>query len=83
MALGFGAVNEMIEFLFGLNNTNLHAGGLDNAGWDLVFNLAGGVVGVVWLVAHRDQVDDEDERLVRADDAARPLAAVREVRRDR
>ena len=86
MAQGFGALNEMIEFLFGLSDkTNLHAGGLNNTGWDLVFNLAGGVVAFVLLVllADPDEVDDEDQRLVGSDHASGPLLAVREVGRDR
>jgi uncharacterized membrane protein YjdF len=49
MACGLGALNELVEFLFGLNNANLHAGGLENTGWDLAFNLAGAVVGA-WIV---------------------------------
>lgn len=85
MACGMGAVNELIEFLFGLSNNNLHAGGLENTGWDLAFNLAGAVIaGVVMvLLAHPYEVDDEHERLVRSDDATGALAAVRKVRRDR
>ncbi len=85
MACGIGALNELVEFLFGLNNANLHAGGLENTGWDLAFNLLGAVVAASWMVslADRHQVDDEHERLVRADHAAGTLAAVREVRRDR
>lgn len=45
MACGLGALNELIEFLFGLDNPNLHAGGMENTGWDLAFNLAGAIVG--------------------------------------
>lgn len=85
MACGMGAVNELIEFLFGLSNNNLHAGGLENTGWDLAFNLAGAVIAgvVLVLLAHPHEVDDEDERLVRADDATGALAAVGKVRRNR
>jgi hypothetical protein len=85
MACGMGGINELVEFLFGLHNPNLHAGGLENTGWDLAFNLAGSVVAGVLLVLLADphQVDDEHERLVRRDDAAGALAAVAEVRRDR
>ncbi len=83
MACGLGALNELVEFLFGLHNPDFHAGGLANTGWDLAFNLAGAVVAAVLLAAHPLQVDHEHERLVRADDAARALAPVAEVRRDR
>jgi uncharacterized membrane protein YjdF len=50
MACGLGALNELVEFLFGLGNANLHAGGIENTGWDLAFNLAGATVGA-WVVA--------------------------------
>jgi uncharacterized membrane protein YjdF len=85
MSCGIGALNELVEFMFGLNNANLHAGGLENTGWDLAFNLVGAVIAASWLIslADRHEVDDEHERLVRADDPAGTLAAVREVRRDR
>lgn len=79
MACGLGALNELIEFWFGLNNTNLHAGGLENTGWDLAFNLGGGVIAGWLLTKYRNEVDDKDERLVRSDDATGALAAVREV----
>lgn len=58
VAQGFGAVNEMVEFLFGIGNANLHAGGLENTGWDLVFNLAGGLVGVGWLLLAQPLPED-------------------------
>ena len=86
MVCGLGALNELVEFLFGLNNPNLFAGGLENAGWDLLFNLVGATIAAAWLIAlgvHRDEVDHEHERLVRTDHATGALAAVREVRRDR
>ena len=61
MAQGLGALNEMIEFLFGINNPNLHAGGLANTGWDLVFNLAGGLVAFAFLIGRGDD-DRHDDR---------------------
>lgn len=60
MACGLGALNELVEFLFGLHNTNLHAGGLENTGWDLAFNLAGAIVGAVLLVSAHDRRDDRN-----------------------
>jgi hypothetical protein len=49
MACGLGAINELVEFLFGLDNPNFHAGGLQNTGWDLAFNLAGAVIAGTWI----------------------------------
>jgi hypothetical protein len=66
MACGLGALNELVEFLFGLSNTHLHAGGLENTGWDLAFNLAGAVIGGV-LVSTHDRRDDD--RASRREDA--------------
>jgi len=51
MACGLGALNELIEFLFGLNNPNFYAGGMENTGWDLAFNLAGAIVAGAWIAA--------------------------------
>lgn len=83
MAQGLGALNELIEFLFGLSNANLHAGGLENTGWDLAFNLAGSVIAFAWLAANPLEVDDEHERLVGTDHAAGALSSVGKVGRDR
>ena len=55
MACGLGAINELVEFLFGLNNPNLHAGGLENTGWDLAFNLAGAVIGGAWIASQNSE----------------------------
>jgi uncharacterized membrane protein YjdF len=38
---GFGAANELFEFLSALRFTDSYVGGLDNAGWDLAFNTIG------------------------------------------
>ena len=47
-SLGFGALNEGFEFLSSLRFENF-VGGLDNTGWDLVFNAFGAVTAGVWL----------------------------------
>lgn len=83
MACGLGALNELVEFFFGLNNPDFHAGGMANAGWDLAFNLGGAAVGFVLLVTNPHEVDNEDERLVGLDDTAGTLTSVAEVRRNR
>lgn len=83
MAMGIGALNELVEFIFGLNNPDFHAGGLANTGWDLAFNLGGGVIAMMLLATNPHEVDDEHERLVGLDDATRALSPVAEVRRNR
>ena len=39
--MGFGALNEVIEFMAVLTIPNTNVGGYENTGWDLVANLAG------------------------------------------
>jgi len=70
MACGLGAVNELVEFLFGLHNAHLFAGGMENTGWDLAFNLLGAVIGGV-LVSAYDGPNDHSGR--RADARLRGL----------
>jgi uncharacterized membrane protein YjdF len=72
MACGLGALNELLEFLFGLNNPHLHAGGLENTGWDLAFNVLGAVVGAVLLVSTTHERHDAANR-GRADSGVRGL----------
>jgi uncharacterized membrane protein YjdF len=48
--LGVGAVNEIVEFGATLFLPETNVGGYVNTGWDLVFDLAGGVVASPWLV---------------------------------
>lgn len=51
-ANALGAWNEVFEFLSAKRFADLRVGGLDNAGWDLVFNLTGSVcVALVALAA--------------------------------
>lgn len=49
MGVGFGAVNEVYEFVSAQRFTGLHIGGFENMGWDLVFNLAGAATVAVFL----------------------------------
>jgi hypothetical protein len=53
VAWGFGAANELFEFLSGLRFDDSYAGDLTNAGWDLAFNTAGSatVALACWLLA--------------------------------
>ncbi len=49
--MGFGALNEVIEFIAVLTIPNTNVGGYENTGWDLVANLAGCVTATVIIVA--------------------------------
>ncbi len=48
--MGFGALNEVIEFVATLTMAETNVGGYQNTGWDLVANLSGsvGVAGALW-----------------------------------
>jgi hypothetical protein len=48
---GFGAANELFEFLSALRFADAYVGGLDNTGWDLAFNALGGVLAAIACVA--------------------------------
>jgi uncharacterized membrane protein YjdF len=53
-ALGFGALNEMIEFIATLAHSGAHAGGYWNTGWDLICNFIG--AGAAGLIIARSPV---------------------------
>ncbi len=42
--MGFGALNEVIEFIAVLTIPNTNVGGYENTGWDLVSNLVGSAI---------------------------------------
>lgn len=46
---GFGALNEVIEFIAVLTLPETNVGGYMNTGWDLVYNLAGCVIAAVLI----------------------------------
>jgi hypothetical protein len=48
---GFGAANELFEFLSSLRFPDAYVGGLDNTGWDLAFNALGGVLAAIACTA--------------------------------
>lgn len=48
---GFGASNELFEFLSALRFPDAYVGGYENTGWDLAFNALGGVLAGVVCVA--------------------------------
>ncbi len=45
--MGFGAANEVVEFIATLTLPNTNVGGYENTGWDLVSNLVGCVLASV------------------------------------
>ncbi len=45
--MGFGAANEIVEFIAVLTIPNTNVGGYENTGWDLVANFAGSVIAAV------------------------------------
>ena len=47
--LGFGAVNEMVEFLITRVSPETNIGGFENTGWDLVANTIGAAVAALWV----------------------------------
>lgn len=47
--MGFGALNEVVEFIAVLTIPNTNVGGYINTGWDLVSNLTGCVIAAVVL----------------------------------
>ena len=47
--MGFGALNEVVEFVATLLVPETNVGGYRNTGWDLVANLLGATVAALWL----------------------------------
>ncbi len=56
--LGVGALNEIVEFFATLLLPDTNVGGYVNTGWDLVFDLVGGLVATVWLARSARPVPD-------------------------
>jgi hypothetical protein len=55
--MGFGALNEVVEFIFTLVQPDTNVGDYTNIGWDLVANLIGSLVAVAIVRhAHRDRL---------------------------
>ena len=53
--MGFGALNEVIEFIAVLTIPNTNVGGYENTGWDLVSNLVGATI-AAGIIRRRFQV---------------------------
>lgn len=47
--MGFGALNEVVEFIAVLTIPNTNVGGYENTGWDLVANLIGATTAAIIL----------------------------------
>ena len=47
--LGFGALNEMVEFLITRVVPDTNIGEFENTGWDLVANTVGAAVAAIWV----------------------------------
>ncbi len=54
--MGFGALNEVIEFIAVLTIPNTNVGGYENTGWDLVSNLVGSTITAV-IIRRRCQIN--------------------------
>lgn len=54
--MGFGAANEIVEFIATLTVPETNVGGYVNTGWDLVSNFVGSAVAAVWIrIGYRDR----------------------------
>lgn len=53
--MGFGALNEVIEFGATLLLPNTNVGGYENTGWDLVYNLIGSTIAaaIIWCAGRK------------------------------
>jgi len=49
IAMGLGAINEMIEFIAGISIPNTNVGGYTNTGWDLISNATGTLISMLYL----------------------------------
>ena len=47
--LGFGALNEMVEFLITRVVPDTNIGEFENTGWDLVANTVGAALAAAWV----------------------------------
>lgn len=54
-ALGFGALNEVVEFAVTQLVPNTNVGGYDNTGWDLVANTVGATIAAIGVWSARNR----------------------------
>jgi hypothetical protein len=62
--MGFGAANEVVEFIATLALPGTNVGGYENTGWDLVANLVGCLLAATAIYAGQFifRADDQDEQ---------------------
>ena len=60
--LGVGALNEIVEFFATLVLPDTNVGGYVNTGWDLVFDLLGGVAATLWLARSLNRTPAPERR---------------------
>lgn len=53
MGLGVGALNEIIEFIAVLSIPETNVGGYENTAWDLVFDLFGALLALIFIFKYR------------------------------
>lgn len=63
--LGFGALNEVIEFIAVLSMPETNVGGYINTGWDLVANMVGASLAVLMVRLGHGKSDDAQSTLRR------------------
>jgi hypothetical protein len=76
IANGFGALNEAFEFVSALRFADAFVGGLDNAGWDIVFNGFGSATAAVLLLAGSRPYAGEDAETRSPDACASQVANI-------
>jgi hypothetical protein len=57
--VGFGALNEVVEFIAVLTIPDTNVGGYENTGWDLVANLCGATVAALVIRFGQSRLDRE------------------------
>ncbi|MDG2389357.1 MAG: hypothetical protein P8M30_08565 [Planctomycetaceae bacterium] len=55
--MGFGALNEVVEFIASLTLPETNVGGYENTGWDLVFNLLGSLLAAIIISLQNPATD--------------------------
>lgn len=60
--IGFGALNEVIEFFATLSLPETNVGGYINTGWDLVSNLAGSAIAAILIYVFQRAESDSDPK---------------------
>lgn len=70
MGMGLGALNEVVEFASIYAVPEQQVGGLENMGWDLIFNLMGCVLMGFWLgLVPQSRPEHRAERVARSSTA--------------